>query len=187
MTSPIPDFNLRLAIINELMLNDPDFLPPDSVLIPQVLGRPYDLEKEGYEPLPALEAYFRDLPLTDSQLGSVRRIVLDGGNGIYQYIWSFWGGEEDYFTVRSLAGIDRCTSLREFSICALADPLDLSPLRPVKTLESITLDLVPHESLDALLELPALARVELFSTDHYQKSPAIQELQRRGVAIKWFD
>lgn len=187
MDSSIPDFNLRLAILNEVMLTHPDLFPPDHVLIPQVLGRPYDPEEEGYEPLPAMEAYFRDYPLTDSLLGSIHRVVLDGGNGIYFYIWSFWDGTDDRFTVRDLTGIDRCPNLREFIVCSLADPLDLSPLRSIQTLEKVSLDPLPHQSLDALLDLPALARVELFSTDYYKASPAIQELERRGVSLKWFD
>lgn len=89
-------------------------------------------------------------------------LTFDGGNDIYKFIHFLWTGETDEFDVTSLEGVDLCRNVERIHAAALLYADDLTPL----------------------LGLPKLRSVLLPEPPDGEAFDIIQELERRGVAIR---
>lgn len=112
------DFNFKLAIIQELMYNQ-DLLEPKFNLREFVdlhKDRRIDTNKEGYEPIPEVIEYFKNLEIDSKLATHVTSIYEDGGNDIYMNIAPFWGGDEDFFDIKSFEDVASFPNLKEMTL-----------------------------------------------------------------------
>ncbi|WP_244511704.1 MULTISPECIES: hypothetical protein [unclassified Rhizobium] len=179
--APFSDPNLKLAVLLSLLDAKLLDLGTPEQLATHVLGRPVDLERDGYELIPEALDYLVRYPLTDQLLASVEDIELDGGAAIYSFAWYFWGGEENAFDVTDLSGIRFCPNLKSFSVNSMIDKVDLRALVPLRKLERVDIN-VPSENLDALLDLSALKEAGRFRKKSGTQD-IFEELERRGVQV----
>jgi hypothetical protein len=149
-----------------------------------VLKRPVDLEKEGYELIPAAYDYLARYPLSEADLALVESIVFDGGNDIYPYCYRFWDGETEDFDVKSVTGIERCVNLRNINCIALIDSLDIAGLVGLTKVEEITL---PETCVNPqrLLDLTALKKLS-FHDGVLIDQALLAGLRTKGVSIHVF-
>lgn len=129
--APFKDVNLKLAVLSQLIdVGAIDIGDPQD-LYDHVLGRHFDLEGDGYRPVPEARAYLARYPLTPELCAKVTDIEFDGGATAYRYIHYFWDGEDDAFTIRSLDGIEALPNLKSVSIISMLDldAVDLAPLK----------------------------------------------------------
>lgn len=112
------DFNFKLAIIQELMYNQ-DLLVPKFNLrefVDLYKERRIDTNKEGYEPIPEVVEYFKNLEIDSKLAIEVTSIYEDGGNDIYMNIAPFWGGDEDFFDIKSFEDVASFPNLKEMTL-----------------------------------------------------------------------
>jgi hypothetical protein len=128
--APFKDVNFKLAVLSELISKgDLDLSDPQD-LYDHVLGRRFDLEAEGYQPVSAARDYLARYPLTPDLLDKVKTLELDGGADIYPYIEYFWDGESEAYTITSFAGVEHLRNLGSIRIISMVDPAtDLSPIK----------------------------------------------------------
>ncbi|MFV0681159.1 DUF6892 domain-containing protein [Ottowia sp.] len=129
--TPFKDANFKLAVLSELMEKAHIDIGEPQDLAEHVLGRPVDLEEEGYASIPQAQAYLARYPLSPQLLAQVRSLELDGGTEIYSYIHRFWGGETEEFDITSFEGIEALPNLKQVRIISMVDmdKVDLSPLK----------------------------------------------------------
>lgn len=100
--APFDDPNLKLVVLSALLDAKIVDLGTPEQLATHVLGRPVDLEEEGYDLIPETLDYLTRYPMADELLAAVEEIVLDGGDTVYPFAWYFCGGEEPVFDVTNL-------------------------------------------------------------------------------------
>lgn len=127
--APFKDPNLKLAVMSELLDRHLLDLGTPRELASFVLGRPVDLDADGYEMLPAARDYLVRYPLSQELLDAVDTLTFDGGSSIYNFAWYFWGGETHHFDIVSLEGIEACRNLEAVHVIAVFAVTDLSPLQ----------------------------------------------------------
>ncbi len=179
--APFSDVNLKLAVMSALLHAKLLDLGTPEELATHVLGRPVDLEKDGYDLIPEALDYLARYPLKDDLLASVETMEFDGGATIYPFAWYFWSGEEGAFDIKDLSGIRFCPNLKSLSVISMIDKVNIQALVPLKRLEQISIN-VPSENLEALLDLPSLKEAGRFS-----RNPAaisiLKKLEQRGVEV----
>ena len=110
-TEPVLEFAsfpFRLAIIEELMFGQ-DLLTPrfDVHDFARDPGTPsFDPDEIGYESIPAVRDWFRELPIPTRLAEHVETLVLDGGNDVYLQLIPQWDGEDDSFDIEDLTADD---------------------------------------------------------------------------------
>ncbi|NIB58269.1 MULTISPECIES: DUF6892 domain-containing protein [Rhizobium/Agrobacterium group] len=188
--APFEDPNLKLAILSGLIDKQVVDLGTPRQLAEHVLGRPVDLEKEGYEQIPAVRAYLDRYPLTPDLLRQVDGLVLDGGNSAYPYVWFFWDGEDESFNVTSLSGIGHCPNIKSLDLTSMIETVDLRDLLPPFQIENINAG-VELVNVPALLDMPNLKSVrilddqlygEVMTPDHPNRQ-VMETLKAKGVSV----
>lgn len=179
--APFSDPNLKLAVMSALLRFKMLDLGTPEQLATHVLGRPVDLEQDGYELIPQALDYLVRYPLTDEQLAAVDWVQFDGGEEIYPYAWYFWGGEEGVFDIRDTSDIHLCVNLRGISVISMIDHFDLRTLVPLRKLEWVSIN-VPSENLDALLDMPSLKKAGRFKVNN-TTNEVLDKLEQRGVQV----
>lgn len=188
--APFADPNLKLTVLSALLDAKLIDLGTPEQLASHVLGRPVDLEEDGYDLIPEARDYLYRYPLTDELLAAVDNLEFDGGSSIYPFAWYFWSGEEVAFDISSLEGIELCPNLRTFSAISMLGTVDLRVLLPLRKLETVSLS-TGASHLEALLELPALKKVRVLDDPLYEQvttpgTPArdvFETLKARGVKV----
>jgi len=179
--APFSDQNLKLAVLSSLLDAKLIDLGTPEQLATHILGRPVDLEEDGYELIAEALDYLVRYPLTDELLAAVEKIEFDGGATIYSFAWYFWTGEEGTFDVTDISGIRFCPNLKSISVISMIDKVDIRALVPLRKLERVSIN-VPSENIDALLDIPSLKYARRFrpktGTNH-----VIEKLEERGVEV----
>ncbi|MFK3779476.1 DUF6892 domain-containing protein [Agrobacterium sp. NPDC089420] len=187
---PFDDPNLKLAILSSLIDKQLIDLGTPQQLAEHVLGRPVDLENEGYKPIPAVRAYLDRYPLSSDLLYQIDELVLDGGNSIYRYVWFFWDGEDDIFDINSLAGIKHCPNIKSLDLTSMIGTVDLRDLLPPFKVETINAG-IGLENIPALLDMPSLRSVRILddqlytevTTPDHPNRHVMEALKARGVSV----
>jgi hypothetical protein len=112
---PFSDFGFKLVVINTLLEDDVgSFLSELKKLksTPSISRRLRGGEKQSYEIIPEMEAFFRNVELTSSDLNLITNITFDGGNDIYHLLIPLWDGESSDFDVQSVDGFEKLKNLR---------------------------------------------------------------------------
>lgn len=135
-------------------------------------------------------AHFHKLPLAAAKVRKIDALDFDGGNTAYMTLeeiaGTYSGGETDVYSVQSLDGIAALVGLQRLDLDSHGCPAegelrDLAPLANMPALEDI--QLCDCKNADALLTLPKLRRVTLFSSIKVEPAGVIEELKRRGVEV----
>lgn len=98
------DFNFKLMVINQLMYVDEVLLPKFDVW-QFAEQRGIDIEKVGYNIIPEVVEYFKQLPIPMALLIDIEELEADGGDKIYGQVFPFWSGETEEFNVQSVADV----------------------------------------------------------------------------------
>lgn len=111
------DLNFKLLVIEELMYVQGKLLPKFEVeeFVRQFTAREIQIRKEGYEVIPEVLAYFKELPIPSSLLAQVEELGFDGGNEVYRQVFPYWDGECETFDVRSPEDIKLLPNLKRMS------------------------------------------------------------------------
>lgn len=113
------DFGFKLSVVQELMYNK-ELLEPKFDLYEFVEWydkRKIDIEEEGYEPIPEVTQYFRDLPIPKKYASEITEIYQDGGNDIYMQLLRFGQGWEDYWDIENTDDIKQFPNLKKVILC----------------------------------------------------------------------
>jgi hypothetical protein len=161
----IRDFGFKLALIQAVMY-EAALLPKFDVyaFAEAYEKREIDVQSEGYDQIPEAKRFFQKLQLSAAHLATIERLSPDGGDEVYLNIAPFWGGEESWFDIKSLAGIEHCVGLREVRFDALMA--------------------FPAKELERLLACPSLRKVAIHSlAESRPAKKVIEELRRREVEL----
>jgi len=188
--APFGDPNLKLAILSSLIDKQLIDLGTPQQLAEHVLGRPVDLENEGYKPIPAVRAYLDRYPLSTDLLNEIDELVLDGGSSIYRYVWFFWDGADDIFDINSLAGIKHCPNIKGLDLTSMIGTVDLRDLLPPFKIETINAG-IALENIPALLDMPSLRSIRVLddqlyadvTTPGHPNRQVMEALKARGVSV----
>jgi hypothetical protein len=110
----IASFPFRLAIIQELMFGQ-DLLTPRFDVHDFAADRgaqSFDPDEVGYEVIPAVRDWFRELPIPARLAEHVETLVLDGGNDVYLQLIPQWDGEDASFDIERLTARDLAPFIR---------------------------------------------------------------------------
>lgn len=184
-SAPMRDRNLKLAVLDSLLIDGRLELGAPAELAQFVLRRRCDLEREGYQRLEAAHDLLARLPLSDAELAAVTWLGFDGGGEIARYAHYFWDGESDDFDVHDLAGIECLPQLQSLSMDGRCLVRDLRQIAGLTGLRELTLGSEPHDNEAVLLSLPALRSVGLFSGGLSEAT--CEALRARGVEVHLFD
>lgn len=113
------DFGFKLSIIQELMYNK-GLITPKFDLHEFVIWydkRRINLEEEGYEPIPEVTQYFKDLPIPKRLAPQITQIYQDGGNEIYLQLLRFAEGWEDYWDIETAEDAKQFPNLEKATLC----------------------------------------------------------------------
>jgi hypothetical protein len=180
--APFDDPNFKLVVLASLNGTRVIDLGQPQDLAESVLGRPVDLERDGYEPIREAYDYLARYQLSDAVLAEVEALKFDGGSPIYRYFYYFWGGEERDYDVASVAGIARLTNLREFNHASMLKRFDAAHLVGLDHLETLSFEcdcLNPEK----LLELPALKWLTFYRQAITDPS-LVAAFKQRGIAVR---
>ncbi|WP_298540897.1 hypothetical protein [uncultured Aquimarina sp.] len=117
------DFGFKICIIEELMYKK-ELLKPKFDLyefIRWYKKRSINLEKEGYEPIPEVTQYFKDLPIPKKYASEITEIYQDGGNDIYMQLLRFGEGWEDYWDINTIEDVKQFPNLKKVILCYAKD------------------------------------------------------------------
>jgi len=117
------DFGFKLSIIQELMYTK-ELLKPKFDLhefIEWYDKRKIDIEEEGYEPIPEVTQYFKDLPIPKRLAKEITEIAQDGGNDIYLNLLRFGEGWEEYWDIESIVDAKNFPNLKKVWLCYAKD------------------------------------------------------------------
>ncbi|MCG8570880.1 MAG: hypothetical protein MJB14_12140 [Spirochaetes bacterium] len=175
------DKNLKLAIIGELIEN--------GKLVFDIEEFTADDENyDEYEPYAPVEKYFHELDLKKYDLDSVDYLgIAPYGEGI-NAVWNQYDGEDDYFDVDSLDGIEICKNIKEVTFeCFKGN--DLAPLGKLKKLERITISsgeiiVKSYKPLLELLNLKEIVFNQVECNNEKETQEVIKILKNRGVKMK---
>lgn len=113
------DFGFKLSIIQELMYNK-ELLKPKFDLyefIELYEKRKIDIEEEGYEPIPEVTQYFKDLQVPKKYASEITEIYQDGGNDIYLQLLRFGEGWKDYWDIETVDDAKHFPNLKKAILC----------------------------------------------------------------------
>ena len=113
------DFGFKLSILQELMYHK-ELLVPQFDLFEFVEWydkRIIDVEKEGYEPIPEVTQYFKDLQIPKKYASEITEIYQDGGNEIYMQLLRFGSGWEDYWDIENVEDARQFPNLKKVVLC----------------------------------------------------------------------
>lgn len=119
------DFGFKLSVIQELMYNK-ELLAPKFDLFEFVEWydkRKIDIEKEGYEPIPEVTQYFKDLTIPKKYASEITEIYQDGGNDIYMQLLRFGEGWEEYWDIESIEDVNHFPNLKKAIVCYAKDTI----------------------------------------------------------------
>ncbi|WP_228539524.1 DUF6892 domain-containing protein [Nocardia sp. XZ_19_385] len=112
------DFNLKLAVIEELMYGESAKLAPwsleDTLEAQGFDGDLWEYSADNYfdQVMPEAQAYFEGLELSTELLSGVEQLIFDGGCQVYAECCPHWDGEGEQFDVASLDDLELLPNLK---------------------------------------------------------------------------
>ncbi len=108
------DFGLKLLVIEELMYRQQVLAPMFNIgeFAEEYEKREISVEADGYEIIPEVALYFRNLPIADDLLARVETLHqssgLDGGSAFMSHLYPFWdpGVGDEAIAVTNKAAVD---------------------------------------------------------------------------------
>lgn len=121
------DFNFKLVVIDHILEKHPSFEEALAAVKQRYID-PVDPFAFLEEPLREVVDFFQEVRLTQEDLDKVTDLCFDGGNRIYFLLKPDWDGEEDWFDVASIQGVERLRNLTAVYWTSMCDPELLKPL-----------------------------------------------------------
>jgi hypothetical protein len=186
------DAGFHIAVLNAL--RDADLVSESAVEkhLKGIGKAVADLDEDAMEErLGVVLERLHALALDPAKVAKIEALDFDGGNEIYMSLEeaaeTYSGGETSVYSVRSFEGISALTALARLDIDSHGCPdegelADLGPLASHPALEDLTL-FCDCRNADALLSIPKLKRVRVFSTNRVEPLGVLEELSKRGVAV----
>lgn len=135
------------------------------------------------QPIPELMDYFLQMNLTPF-LDQVTTLVCEGGNTIYTLVAYQWDGEDDYFDLTSLEGIEVLENLETlYAHVMVKGSISLQPLKQLKKLRHLSLAYKSFTDYEALLEIEALESVDIHCIGNKNIALVVAALEEKGVTI----
>lgn len=112
------DFNLKLAVIEELMYGESPKLAPwslsDAMRAKGFDGDLWEYSADNYwdQVVPEARTYFEGLEISADLLGGVEQLIFDGGCQVYFECCPHWDGEGEQFDVGSLEDLHLLPNLK---------------------------------------------------------------------------
>ena len=160
--------NLRLAILNALV-------EAGKLVLPALKSR------DPYKPDPSILKKVLGLRPTPRDLASLDTLSWEAGFEIQHLIWNQWDGEDDFFDVTRLDGIEVLAGLKRLDL-ELASITDLSPLIRLASLEHLSVE-GQVEDLSPLLGLRKLKSVSVSADRTAENKNVLAELRARKVRV----
>ncbi len=183
------DTNLRYAIL-EALKTEKQFSFDKEIFFEKILKKKYkDSASYNYEPYEPIEKYFQSIDINKYSLEKVKCLTWSSSSSIVFDIFGQYDGEDDYFNIKSLDGIEICPNIERINIQYVWSVKDMSSLINLKKIKDITVFSTKLEvnSLKPILELLLLESVcleGLVFKDQNETNSVISELKRRGVDVK---
>lgn len=187
------DRNLKYLILERLSENDQYPDKDAEEIYRDEFGEKWDTMADyNYEPNPRIEEYYEKVNPADYGAEKLESLVLDDVLDIYHNVWGQWDGECDYFDIESLEGIEVCSGLTELDLSISLQIKDISPLKALKKLTTLTISNncygTTHtlEGLEVLLELDKLESVTIENIKISSKEKMeeiVKELEGKGVDV----
>ncbi len=182
------DKNLHYAILDELERQGL-FKFDIEAFFKKYMPEEYDDSADyNYEPIEAVEYYLQGLKLSKYPLKKIEELSWAAYSELISHIWNHYDGEDNYFEISSLEGIEVCPNLKKIFIEYQWNIIDLTPLGALKKLEELTvLSNITVDSLKPLLELPALKKVKLEGIrfkDQQETDEVVAQLKGKGVKVQ---
>ncbi len=187
------DAGFHIAVLNALREAD---LVSESAVEKHLKGigkALVDLDEDAMEErLQVVLERLHALALDPAKVAKIKALDFDGGNEIYMSLEeaaeTCSGGETSVYSVRSFEGLSALSALERLDIDSHGCPeegelADLAPLANHPALEDLTL-FCDASNADALLSLPKLTRVRVFSTNRVEPLGVLETLVKRGVTVE---
>lgn len=181
--------NLQLALLDNLMEDGVIQRFDRNAFFLKYRSEPFDPNCDyNFEPLPDVEAYLLRIELKDSDLAQLTAVSVDPGQRLQQDIFPQWDGEDNYFDVPSLEGLQRCTNAKQLHLELFPpnDPGDIEALRRMPGVENITFNGGVLDDLGPLDAIACLRKVEFLVTrikDTQENRIILENLRRRGCKV----
>lgn len=116
------DFGFKLCIIQELMYNKELLKPKFDLLefIEWYDKRKINIEEEGYNPIPEVTQYFKDLPIPKKYAPEITEINQNDGD-IYFQLLRFGNGCENYWDIETTEDTLQFPNLKNAVLCYAKD------------------------------------------------------------------
>ena len=135
------NLNFKLAVVQHLMY-DKGLLEPrfDAYeFAAEYTRRKIDIDSEGYEPIPEILRWFEKLPVPARLAEYVTELEMDGGDEIYTQICPFWDGEDNRFSVDSIAE----SELKQFPKLKRVTLMSSCPQLIIPLFERLNIEVTP--------------------------------------------
>lgn len=112
------DFNLKLAVIEELMYGESPKLAPwslaDTLKAQGFEGDLWEYSADKYwdQVMPEAQAHFESLELSAELLEGIEQLIFDGGCQVYFECCPHWDGEGEQFDVATLDDLHLLPNLK---------------------------------------------------------------------------
>ncbi|WP_082435981.1 DUF6892 domain-containing protein [Desnuesiella massiliensis] len=121
------DFNFKLVVIDALLDKSPSFQKELESLIEK-----YTQNYKWYTgagPIKEMLEFFSELYIEQKDLDKITELCFDGGNEIYGYIQPDWDGEDFFFDIQSIKGVDHIKNLKSVEYISMLDEEVLEPMK----------------------------------------------------------
>ena len=135
------NLNFKLAVVQHLMY-DKGLLEPrfDAYeFAAEYTRRKIDIDSEGYESIPEILRWFEKLPVPARLAEYVTELEMDGGDEIYTQICPFWDGEDNRFSVDSIAE----SELKQFPKLKRVTLMSSRPQLIIPLFERLNIEVTP--------------------------------------------
>lgn len=173
------DRNFKLSLLSVLM--DMDLIEFDQQRFEGFRNESDRIEK--------MLAYFDRMPLPPELLSRIEELCPDGGDMVYQKLFSRGDGNlefHDYvddLVIESIEGIGKCKNLRKLVLAEMvADDVSIAPVAKLANLEEIDIS-VSFRDLEALLSCPKLTFVGMGGGLDSAEKKIVATLRSRGVEV----
>ncbi|MCP4180705.1 MAG: hypothetical protein GY756_23340 [bacterium] len=111
------DFNFKLAVL-EILMYEKELIKPKFDLyefVERYSEREIDIEDEGYDFIPEVNEYFKNLQIDKKFASQIIEIDQDG-NEIHSQLICFWNGEDDRFNIQSAEDAEKFSNLKKVTL-----------------------------------------------------------------------
>ncbi len=183
--------NLRFAILDQLMESGAIPRFDLSAFFLTSRGEEYDPNNDyDFAPLDDVADHLANVSLDDSTLCQMTELDIYAGNELQHVIFPQWSGEDHYFDIPTLDGIERCAGLQSLSIQLLPPdaPADITAVSRLPNLTDLSFNGGVLTTLAPFLGCARLTKLEFIVTsidDVDDNRTIVSGLRARGCQVNF--